>query len=217
MRTRRKTKRHIATDEQRNAEFVASCANEDVADVQENHGNIIAQGRARQVQQLFRHSQYLEEAGFKPTRDMSLTRADFHSAHNVGRFRDENAQILTLTESLTALWRDPNAFDDRLGKWGNIKGFRSWFARPPIVELQRMTALLVESATEAIYSVLTSDDPRLATAKVQAARTAFEIAGVGGTKRQEIQILDKEVSQMTREEKLQLIAEARNMQEEDEE
>lgn len=188
----------------------------DLAEDPEAMNALLSKGRSIKMQQLFKHCGDFD-AMFKPTRDQSLVRADFHAAQQSGRFRSDDNKQLTLTEALTALWKDANAFDDQLGGWMTIKGFRKWFSRAPVVEMKRMSALLVEAANEALYEVLTSSDPRLAGAKVQAARTAYEVAGLGSKKTHTVEIADKEVAAMSREEKLKLIAEAQIMTSEDDE
>lgn len=183
----------------------------DLAEDPEAIARITQRGKSLQLSQLFKHAPQLADQGFTPSRDMSLCRADWWMDYRNGQFKDSEGSPMTATSALTALWKDPNAYCDDLGKWMGIKGFRKWFGRSPVSELSRETAVLMEAAVKSLYDVLTSPDPKIAGAKVQAARTVAEWAGVGQKKKHEIHILDKQVSAMTTEEKQQLIARAAAM------
>lgn len=164
-------------------------------------------GKEAQIQNLYKNIPTVMDMSFKPTREMSLVRADWWADHKAGVFQ-ENGVPLSTTLALKQLWMDPNSYFEDLGKWQQIKGFRKWFERSPVSEFSREAALLVQVSLEALYDIVTSPDPKSATARVQAARTAFEIAGVSQKKKHEVHILDKTVAQMTTEEKRQLIARA---------
>jgi hypothetical protein len=157
---------------------------------------------------LFKNNLAAAEAEFKPSREMSLSRIDFHSAYNAGKMVGEDGRLLTLSEALAVVRKNPLMWSDSMGKWLGQKGFWAWFQRPPMTELGRMAALLVESSCDCLYRILNSDDPKMASAQVQASRTALELANAMPTRSLKIETLDDAVRSMTDEQKRQLIAEA---------
>jgi len=168
------------------------------------------------ISQLFSNSPTMTDSGFSPTKEQSLARVDFHAAFNAGRFLSDEGTPLSLTAALERLWSSPLAFHSDMGKWLKISGFRKWFSRPPIVELHRMTGLLMEKAMESVYRILTSENERLAASQVSAARLVLELSDALPDKRTSTQvILDTKVSAMSDDEKRKLIAEAAKMQAED--
>jgi hypothetical protein len=144
---------------------------------------------------------------------MMLARLDFHQAFKAGRFISDDGEPLTLTESLALLWSAPNDWHEECGGWASIRGFRQWFSRPPVIDFQRSSAVLVDLAVRALGQILQGDDPKAATARVQASRTVLEMAGAMTKKDQKVQVLDEAVARLTPEEQRRLILEAARKEE----
>lgn len=145
---------------------------------------------------------------------MSLARVDFFTALKSGQFLRDDGSPMSAQEALTALWAQPTAFHEHMGKWLRIRGFRKWFARPPVTELARMGGLLVEKAMERLYEIMVSDDPKMATTQVTAARLIFEQARVMPDKKNGTTVIvDKQVAAMSDDEKRALVAKAAKLQE----
>lgn len=171
-------------------------------------GSEIRQGaRVALLKEAFRKNTAMAKEAFVPTKDMQLARVDFHTAFAAKRFTAEDGSPLTLTESLRVLWSNPKQWHNMLGKWMGISGFRAWFERPPVVDFQRMAAVLVECSTTALYDILCSTDPRMATARVQATRVALEMTGAMKGKTPAPQILDDVVARLSPAERKRLIKE----------
>lgn len=176
------------------------------------NGALHKQIRSARISQLFRHNSAAQQAAFRASREQSLSRIDFHSAFNSGRMRDKDGKLLTLTEALQVIRSRPNDWHEDFGKWLAVKGFWSWFCRPPVVELSRMTALLVESAGDSLYRILNSDNEKIAAAQVSAARTVLELANAFPQKSTVVQVVDNAVRGLTDKQKRELIAKAAEQQ-----
>lgn len=124
----------------------------------------------------------------------------------------EDGKQLSLPQALAVIKKNPLMWHDDMGKWLSNKGFWAWFGRPPVTELGRMAALLVESSCNCLYRILESDDPKLASAQVQASRTALELANAFPSKTIKVETMDDAVRGMTDAQKRQLIAEAQAME-----
>lgn len=169
--------------------------------------------RAERLTNLFRHNTLGADIGFVPSQEMMLARLDFHQAFKAGRFVADDGTPLTLTESLAVLWSAPNDWHEECGGWMLIRGFRQWFSRPPVVDFQRSSAMLVDLAVRALGQILQGDDPKAATARVQASRTVLEMAGVMTKQEQKVQVLDEAVAKLTPSEQRRLILEAARKEE----
>jgi hypothetical protein len=139
---------------------------------------------------------------------MSLSRIDFHSAYQSGRMTGDDGKPMTLAAALDVIFANPAEWHEDFGKWRQIKGFKKWFSRPPVIELSRTAALLVESATNCLYRILESDDPKMASAQVQATRTALELANAFPKKTLKIETMDDSVRTLSDAQKRQLVIEA---------
>lgn len=164
--------------------------------------------RNMKLQGLFKNNLVASEVGFKPTREQSLSRIDFHSAFNSGKMVHPNGKLMSMAEALAVIRKNALLWHDDFGKWMKIKGFWLWFQRPPVTELSRMAALLVESSCNCLYRILESDDPKLAAAQVSASRTALELANAFPNKKVEVTTMDDAVRNMSEQQKRALIAEA---------